>query len=197
MRRLTSIALPLIAACAGAALLASPAQATNYKFTEGGFTDGATLTGSFTAIDLDGNGVFGDGNTLSPSQQEITAFSVTFSGNSLVMPFQFGLPDLHAFIYDPLGLSPYFAGYLGFKVFHGAGEVSAGYKGFRCSGKNVCAFVVDLNGNGDATKDANVTSPAPEPATWAMMLLGFGSVGTVLRASRPITGERRALRALA
>jgi hypothetical protein len=28
------------------------------------------------------------------------------------------------------------------------------------------------------------TPPVPEPATWAMMLLGFGAAGTAMRRSR-------------
>ena len=31
---------------------------------------------------------------------------------------------------------------------------------------------------------ATVTSAVPEPATWAMLLLGFGAIGGVMRVNR-------------
>jgi hypothetical protein len=37
---------------------------------------------------------------------------------------------------------------------------------------------------GSGQSDAPVASPAPEPASWAMMLIGFGATGTALRNTR-------------
>ena len=36
---------------------------------------------------------------------------------------------------------------------------------------------------------AQVTAPVPEPATWAMMLLGFGGIGMAMRRSRKSNGR--------
>ena len=38
--------------------------------------------------------------------------------------------------------------------------------------------------NGSYVGNINVTSPVPEPATWAMMLLGFGAIGLMMRRRR-------------
>ncbi|WP_308517187.1 PEPxxWA-CTERM sorting domain-containing protein [Sphingomonas flavescens] len=48
---------------------------------------------------------------------------------------------------------------------------------------------ISLNGSGDGTSNAqvfatNVRPAVPEPATWAMMLLGFGAIGMASRRSR-------------
>lgn len=41
-----------------------------------------------------------------------------------------------------------------------------------------------LDGEGSGTGTVITTSPVPEPATWALMILGFGLVGGVMRSSR-------------
>jgi hypothetical protein len=42
-----------------------------------------------------------------------------------------------------------------------------------------------LNGTvGSYVGNFNVAAPVPEPATWAMMLLGFGAMGMVIRRRR-------------
>jgi PEP-CTERM motif-containing protein len=43
--------------------------------------------------------------------------------------------------------------------------------------------VVGISGNGSYGGNLNIT-PIPEPATWAMMLLGFGAVGFAIRRRR-------------
>lgn len=42
-------------------------------------------------------------------------------------------------------------------------------------------FIATLPGNGNAFQVAAFTAAAPEPATWAMMIFGFGAAGTALR----------------
>lgn len=37
-----------------------------------------------------------------------------------------------------------------------------------------------------AIPSVNATTPVPEPATWAMMLIGFGAVGSMLRTRRTV-----------
>ena len=41
--------------------------------------------------------------------------------------------------------------------------------------------------------DPPITSPAPEPATWMMLILGLGALGSVLRAQRRRAGQVTAL----
>ena len=43
----------------------------------------------------------------------------------------------------------------------------------------------DVNGSNTGAFTGNITiSPLPEPATWAMMLLGFGAIGLTVRSRR-------------
>ena len=50
-------------------------------------------------------------------------------------------------------------------------------------------YTIDVSGNlnssnGSYSGTFNVINPVPEPATWAMMLLGFGAMGMVIRRRR-------------
>ncbi|NNM00184.1 MAG: autotransporter outer membrane beta-barrel domain-containing protein [Gammaproteobacteria bacterium] len=96
MRSLISTLSALL--IAATATLAGAAPAT-FTFSQGGFSEGAAINGSFSGEDLDGNGEL--------SQGELTAFAVTFSGNSIVPGFSLGLPDLFGLVYrldgGPLG----------------------------------------------------------------------------------------------
>ena len=38
-----------------------------------------------------------------------------------------------------------------------------------------------VNGSQDLTFSATISAPVPEPATWAMMLAGFGALGFAMR----------------
>jgi len=74
--------------CLAAASLASSSHAADYLLSQGGFQDGGTLSGQFSGVDLNQDG------RLSSFDGEITAFSLSFSGNSLVPAFTHGLSDL-------------------------------------------------------------------------------------------------------
>ena len=60
---------------------------------------------------------------------------------------------------------------------------------------NVGEVSFDVRGSSVSSERANLavistqqaTSPVPEPATWAMMLVGFGAVGGALRSRRKAT----------
>jgi hypothetical protein len=79
----------------------TPVTATDFTFVQDGFTDGASVTGSFSGTDTDGNG------QLSWFAGEVTAFAMTFSGNALVPSFSLGFANLFGLVYDlnggPLG----------------------------------------------------------------------------------------------
>lgn len=86
----------LIAACLG--LSVSTANAALYTFTETGFTDGATITGSFEGTDLNLDG-FISGASFT-NLDEISSFNVSFSGNALVSAFSQTYTDLTYFGFD-------------------------------------------------------------------------------------------------
>ncbi|MES2994797.1 MAG: PEPxxWA-CTERM sorting domain-containing protein [Patescibacteria group bacterium] len=58
------------------------------------------------------------------------------------------------------------------------------------SGANTTADIAlvnqntDFSGNDFALDDLGLSTSVPEPATWAMMIIGFGGVGSVLRRQR-------------
>lgn len=54
---------------------------------------------------------------------------------------------------------------------------------------NLNSFILNLNASSTATLFAQVASPIPEPAAWAMMLAGFGALGFALR-RRPKAAAR-------
>ena len=79
----------------------TPVTLIDFTFLQDGFTDGATVTGTFSGTDNDADG------QLSSFVGEVTAFSMTFSGNALVPVFSLTLADLFGLVYDlnggPLG----------------------------------------------------------------------------------------------
>jgi len=70
------------------------ANATDFTFLQTGFTGGGTITGSFTASDLKGDG------QISSFSGEVTAFSLSFSGDSLVQAFRHEFSNLYGLVYD-------------------------------------------------------------------------------------------------
>ncbi len=106
-----------LAGVLAASAVCASASAIDFTFSQGGFAEGASLTGSFSGSDDDLDGfltydVFG-------GLYEITQFSLSFSGNSLVSAFSMGLPELQALSFkldgdsvlgnDLLFVSPYTA----------------------------------------------------------------------------------------
>lgn len=73
-------------------LLAPAANASLYNFTQTGYEQGASISGSFEATDLNANGQLV--GSIFTNFAEITAFTVSFSGNSLVSAFTHTLSDL-------------------------------------------------------------------------------------------------------
>jgi hypothetical protein len=76
-----------------ASLTVLPASAASFNFFQGGYSEGATVTGMFTGEDLDNDGFINSFNG------EVTDYMMSFSGNSLVPAFSHGLPDFFGLIY--------------------------------------------------------------------------------------------------
>lgn len=62
---------------------------------------------------------------------------------------------------------------------------------FKLDADNLDTFSLTLKGGSDAVLYFTGGSVVPEPATWAMMIIGFGAAGSMLRTSR----RKRALAA--
>ncbi len=187
MRRTKLFVGTLFATCTAAVLCASPVQAASYGFIETGFTGGATLTGSFTASDLNSDGLI-EYDVSNPALQEVTDFSATFSGNSLVGSFHLTFADLATFEYDTLATPAV----LQFVAGNAGPGAAVGF--IACNGSIPCSAVGNSI-NADFSSSSAVAS-VPEPASWALMIFGFGSIGAALRASRRKIGQRRAVLAI-
>jgi hypothetical protein len=83
----------LIAAIIIGFMMASTAQASLYNFSQTGFEEGATISGSFEGNDINSNGLI--------QQDELSSFSFSWSGNSLVSAFSQNLTDLTFLSYNP------------------------------------------------------------------------------------------------
>lgn len=167
-----------LAALASLLAAAVPAEATVFTFTQGGYADGATAFGSFVGTDLDANG------QISSFAGEVSDFSVTFSGGTEVGPFSLGFGDLFGLVYsldgilgdDTIGdiegvLAENFDN--GFAV--GPGPFVL------CDGVAECGVVSDFTFSDFTTEGLTVTAGIPEPASWALMIGGFGMIGAALR----------------
>ncbi len=195
------------------AFVASPflAEAMEFEFYNGGFSEGAFVKGMFAGEDLNGDGfIIGPGNSTLPN--ELTAFRLTFSGNSIVPAFtipgperdflliytlgsgDFGKSDIPGFPTFRTGiLAPYF-------VPDGSGsfEYAIGLSNRDCVAAPPCAFVAHNfphGGTGDATdRTAVVTElPAPVPLPASLGLLGgaLAALGAAARRRRAGRGGVR------
>lgn len=151
-----------------------------YSFLQSGFANGATVTGNFTAFDLDND------NQLSSFTDEISDFSAAFSGGGGVPVLNF-IDGLVVFDLDGSGL-------LG----DGLGETSPG--NFDGESEGIVGFSFDFSGAvyiagpgpffgitcGNGETCAVVQAAIPEPASWALLIAGFGLTGATLRYRRAI-----------
>lgn len=163
------MAMPAQAADDFSAALASVTDlgGGHYSFSQGGWLGGGLLTGTFAGIDLDND------RQLVWFNAEISAFSVAFSGNSIVRPFRLGFDNLYGLVYDLDG-----------------GPMGDGISGYYAEG----IFALDINktyidGPGlmkvcGAGEMCATVANVPEPANWALLIAGFGLTGAVMRRRR-------------
>jgi hypothetical protein len=161
-----SFVLP--AALALAAALAQPAHALGFTFTQGGYADGATLSGSFAGDDLDGDGWL--------HGYELTAFELTWSGNRAVQAFSHGMPDrsgiefelatgqlwhLASVSQDDDGVRFFAYDSMGWPSYQVPGTVSDERLGLASM----------------SWEPLQVTAAVPEPHSLAMLMAGLGFIG--------------------
>jgi hypothetical protein len=150
-----------------------PCHATLYSFSQGGFSGGGQITGTFEAFDSDNDG------QISSFANEVSTFSLSFSGDSEVSAFEHSFLDLmmngglvyyigSGFIGDDSseGLaSNWYTGGIGFDYASGLGPL--GETGGRVIDNNTGAI--------SSTEDLVAVSAVPIPGVaW---LLGSGLIG--------------------
>jgi hypothetical protein len=183
-----------IAVLSGRETRAAQSELT-YSYIQTGYTDGATVSGSFTGADLDGNGVLvhfmaPDGQGDPPfSALELTAFAMHFSGNSLAPAFDLTLDDLYGFVFeidtDGIGDDPAFDPNIGGDITEGIGAIGGAH--FYTSGLGPNGMIggyvggqIDLNNLPDFAEHALDSSASlvlvtrvPEPSTALMVVTLF------------------------
>ncbi len=168
--------LGLIGAAAIAVMASTPASAAVFDFNFSG-------TGSFFGEALVGSGTITTNDVSQVSSlngytfQTITGITGTYNGSQItgLAPGTFGANNLFyltgPFFVDGNGL--------GFRTATGQAVNLFVTQG--------TAYQVNAGGlsSGRVTASASaVTAAVPEPATWAMMLMGFGAMGFALRRSK-------------
>ena len=149
------------------ALVAAPASARTFMFSQTGFSGGGSVSGTFDAVDVDGNG------QISSFAGEVSGYSMSFSGDSMVGNFSHGFGDLFGLVYDlgsgqigdgaggdVEGVASNLFGSTGFSYASGLGP-TGGFGG----------SVVD-SASGASSVTGELVNVVPEPATWAMLLAG-------------------------
>ncbi len=174
------------------AMAAAPALAgsVTYNFSQGGYADGATIKGYFVGEDIDGNGelvYFGEGiGEGGIAISEITDFSLSFSGNSLIDSFTFGLSAVFGLAYtldggplddnadvavEGIGASAFELEYLA-----GPGPMN----GVPCDGATVVCGVISqfIEGPGgfDQTFELVQVNAVPVPVALPLMMFAIGAL---------------------
>ena len=172
----------ILSACAISVLSAVPAAAARFDFNQGGWSEGAVFTGSFFGQDLNHDG------QISSFDGEISNVFGDFSGNALVPATHLDVSDLFGLVYDLDGyLGDGTTGELEGLAFFWPSTFDVRYAVgtgpfVPCDGINICSFINGLTDQDTSVEGLKVTRGAvPEPASWAMMLGGFGLIGGALR----------------
>jgi hypothetical protein len=150
-----------------------------------GMTQVATLTGGtvFTSTQPnadDPQGYLGTFLAAGPTAGQPA--TLTFTQPTNFLSFLWGSPDTYN-VLTINGTQTFTAASLGFSVVNGA-QSFAQYVNFAgTNGSLINTVSFSNNPATDAFESANfsVTAPVPEPATWAMMLVGFGGIGFAMR----------------
>jgi hypothetical protein len=164
-------------------------QLHTFTFSQTGYADGASVTGRFAGVDLDGNGILVHfpGQIAPPvNTLELTEFSMHFSGNSRAPAFDLTLDDLFGFVYqlgtsgigDDPATDPDYGdfregiGAIGANYFYTSGEgpnfVIGGYIG----GEIEFEDLINVEEHAlDSSPNLVLVAPVPEPSTMAMLIV--------------------------
>jgi hypothetical protein len=202
-----NLRLLALAATAATALVASSANAAvTFTFIPGG----ASPAGGYTVVDTfdNANGLTGsnfqiktppaDGNGAPPANSipAGTAYlsvlgggsaTYTFTGDVSSFEFDWGSVDSYnTLTINSTGADPIVIPGLSFPNAADGNQVDAGTNGlFRVAGTEGERFTsVTFSSSQNSFEVDNLAVGVPEPASWALMILGFGGAGAALRGQR-------------
>ena len=169
------MAIAAVVAAGSLAAMPSTAKADVAWFVTGTFSDGGTVTGTFNIntygylAGYDLQTTRGDGF----ASFEYTELNSYFSNGTFYIDAQPGYQgDLHLEFIDDLGVAIANNPIIG-------GDPGPSYE---CQGSFSC--YVPTDGAIRYITSGYATAAVPEPAAWAMMLVGFGGLGAALRSRR-------------
>lgn len=202
-RNLLALALTgAVWASAGAASAVVVANATDIRVTSalfGTIPDSYLQVGELLAFDFGNTNVALTGTPTGLSQYSSTSQPNEAIDNVYPAAYDFGDNMGAAGIYHSLGTSSFEFLNISFNMPRTLKRITIYGRLDCCQGRdlyNVTVFgagnttlftgQLDARTNGFATVDFNAPGAAaiPEPATWAMLVMGFGSLGALLRARR-------------
>jgi hypothetical protein len=182
-------------------------QPQTFTFSQNGYSEGATVTGRFTGVDLDGNGILVHfpGQVLPQPIEilELTEFSMHFSGNSLAPAFDLALDDLFGFVYqlgtsgigddpanDPnIGDLMEGIGVIGANYFYTSGQGPNGIIGGHVGGEITLDDLLNVDELAlDSSPNLVLVAAVPEPATLGMLV---GAALTLLSCGRAHAAYRK------
>ena len=163
------------------AIAPNSSLAATFTFFQGGYSEGAFVSGSFEGSDSNDDGsILYEAFQIGPLG-ELTDFSLSFSGNSTVSPFSLSFGDLFQFRWNTKdgileGEPTALAQLERIEADRGtpAGFVRSGGSLSNCNGVNFCGTVVGPNGHQDNTVLPVQISSVPLPASGMLLALGLG-----------------------
>lgn len=158
----------LTALVAAVAALAQPAQAQSFSFSQGGYADGAVLTGHFAGTDLDGDGwLYG---------YELTEFELHWSGNRAVAAFSHGFDDRAGLEFN---LAERRIDHMASVSMEGDSAPLFRYDSMGWPSYGIPGVVTDERlGLASMSWEAlKVTAAVPEPGSTVLLLAGLGLIG--------------------
>ena len=167
-KNLTSVIVAAFALCTP--LMSANAVTIDYYYSQGGYSNGGTVSGTFSANDSNNDG------QISSFSSEVTAFTLTFSGNITIPSFSHNFGNLSGLVYDIgsgilgdgstgsiEGMASNWSGTSGFDFASGLGPTGG-----------IGGRIVNIaTGATISTASPIIVTTVPEPESWILLAAGL------------------------
>ena len=169
----------ILAAIAVASVSSAPAQAADFIFCYEA-AGSCVATGSFS---------FSDGKSGELGFDDLSSFSVSLFGQSYNLADALGLTNYQYFAYDTASnafLTRTLNGTQGTFSSSLSALNDAADEGFFFNGApgSYTEYSTSQQGTFDSISISAVSAAVPEPATWALLMIGFAAMGSAVRTGR-------------